>query len=107
MAEVILTDANFEEEVLKNAQPVLVDFWAEWCGPCRIQGPIVEELAEEFAGKAKVAKIEVDAHPQHPQQYGVMSIPTIALFKDGKIVWQAVGVQEKSTMAEQITKALG
>lgn len=106
MAEVKLTDDNFEQEVLRSEQPVLVDFWAEWCGPCRVQGPIVSEMAEEFAGKVKVGKMEVDMNPRYPQQYGVMSIPTLVIFKDGKIVWQGVGVQEKSVLTEEFNKAL-
>jgi len=106
MSEVKLTDQSFEAEVIKNDQPVLVDFWAEWCGPCKMQGPIVEELAKEFEGKAKVAKLEVDQNPQMAQQYGVMSIPTIAIFKGGEIVWQGVGLQQKDALAEELKKHL-
>lgn len=108
MAELTFTDANFAQEVeTETAKPVLVDFWAAWCGPCRIQGPIVEEIAKEFDGKAKVGKLEVDESPAIAQKYGVMSIPTTILFKNGKMIWQGVGVQQKETIAAELTKALG
>ncbi|OGL83611.1 thioredoxin [Candidatus Uhrbacteria bacterium RIFCSPLOWO2_02_FULL_54_37] len=104
MAEHIFTDANFESEVEKSDVPVLVDFWAPWCGPCRIQGPIVEELAKELEGKPyKVGKLNVDESPNIAQQYGVMSIPTLMVFKGGKVDKQMVGVQQKETLK----KALG
>lgn len=106
MAEVTLTDKNFEEEVLKSDQPVLVDFWAEWCGPCKMQGPIIEEVAKEFEGKAKVGKLDVDQNPEISQKFGVMSIPTIIVFKDGKAVWQAAGLQQKNNLAEELNKVI-
>ncbi|MFA5134797.1 MAG: thioredoxin [Patescibacteria group bacterium] len=107
MSEVELTDSNFEQEVLKASGPVLVDFWAEWCGPCRMQGPIVGELAKDFEGKAKVGKLEVDQNPQTAQRYGVMSIPTLAIFKGGEVAWQGVGLQQKKQLEEELKKAVG
>lgn len=106
MAEVELKDSNFEQEVLKADQPVLVDFWAEWCGPCRMQGPIVEELAKEYEGKAKVGKLEVDQNPQTAQKYSVMSIPTLAIFKGGEVVWQGVGLQQKKQLEDELKKVI-
>ncbi len=92
-----LTDANFEAEVLKSEQPVLVDFWAPWCGPCKIIGPIVEEVAEEAKG-VKVGKLNVDENPATAQKFGVLSIPTLKVFKAGAIVKEFVGVQPKETL---------
>jgi thioredoxin 1 len=96
--EVTLTDQNFEQEVLKSPIPVLVDFWAEWCGPCRMQAPIIEELAKDFAGKAKIGKLEVDQNPQFAQKFQVMSIPSLMIFKNGEVVWQGVGLQQKKNL---------
>lgn len=107
MPEVKLTDQNFEEEVLKSDQPVLVDFWAEWCGPCRMQGPIIEELAKDFEGKVKIGKLEVDENPNMAQKHSVMSIPTIMLFKGGEVVWQSTGLQQKKVLAEELDKVVG
>ena len=105
MAEVQLSDQNFEAEVLKSAVPVLVDFWAPWCGPCRAQGPIIEELASEVdAGKVKVGKLNVDEHSATASQYGILSIPTLALFKGGQVVEQFVGVQSKETLRAVLEK---
>jgi thioredoxin 1 len=106
MPEITLTDQNFDQEVLQSSTPVLVDFWATWCGPCKMQGPIIEELARDFEGKAKVGKLEVDQNPVKAQQYGVMSIPTLAIFKQGKVVWQAAGLQQKAQLTEQLNKIL-
>lgn len=106
MAELALNDQNFENEVLKSELPVLVDFWAEWCGPCRNQGPIIEELAGEFAGKVKIGKISVDESPSSAQKYGIMSIPALKIFKQGKIVWEAVGLQPKAKLAEELKKVI-
>ena len=96
MAELKITRENFENEVMKSNIPVLIDFWAPWCGPCRMMGPIIEQLAEEYEGKAKVGKVNVDEESELSQAFGVMSIPTIVLVKDGKIVKQVVGARPKA-----------
>lgn len=96
MAELKITRENFENEVMKSNIPVLIDFWAPWCGPCRMMGPIIEQLAEECEGKAKVGKVNVDEEGELSQAFGVMSIPTIVLVKDGKVVKQAVGARPKA-----------
>ena len=96
MAELKITIENFENEVMKSNIPVLIDFWAPWCGPCRMMGPIIEKLAEEYEGKAKVGKVNVDEEGELSQAFGVMSIPTIVLVKDGKVVRQAVGARPKA-----------
>ena len=96
MAELKITRENFENEVMKSNIPVLIDFWAPWCGPCRMMGPIIEQLAVEYEGKAKVGKVNVDEEGELSQAFGVMSIPTIVLVKDGKVVKQAVGARPKA-----------
>lgn len=96
MAEVIITKENFEKEVLKSDIPVLVDFWATWCGPCRMLAPIVEEIANENAGKIKVGKIDVDQQPELAMQFRVASIPTLMLFREGKVVAQSLGYKPKA-----------
>ncbi|MDO4464475.1 MAG: thioredoxin, partial [Bacillota bacterium] len=96
MAELKITRENFVNEVMKSNIPVLIDFWAPWCGPCRMMGPIIEQLAEEYEGKAKVGKVNVDEEGELSQAFGVMSIPTIVLVKDGKVVKQAVGARPKA-----------
>ena len=96
MAELKITRENFENEVMKSNIPVLIDFWAPWCGPCQLMGPIIEQLAEEYEGKAKVGKVNVDEEGELSQAFGVMSIPTIVLVKDGKVVKQAVGARPKT-----------
>jgi thioredoxin 1 len=101
-----VNDKNFPEEVLQAALPVLVDFWATWCGPCRSIGPIVEELAKEFAGRVKVTKLNVDENPGTPGQYGVRGIPTLILFKGGKVFDQIVGAVPKNRLVAMIDKAL-
>jgi len=90
-----LTDANFEQEVLKSDVPVLIDFWAVWCGPCKLIAPIVEELAEEYKGKLKVGKLDVDHNQKTAMNYGIRSIPTVLIFKDGDVVEQIIGAVSK------------
>jgi thioredoxin 1 len=101
-----ITDATFEEVVLKSDKPVVVDFWAAWCGPCRMVGPIIEELAQDYEGKAVVGKVDVDNHQQFAAKYGVRNIPTVLVFKDGEIVNRQVGVAAKNVYAEAINAAL-
>lgn len=106
MADVTITDANFDSEVMKSDKPVLVDFWAVWCGPCQMQGPIVEEVAKEMGGNAKVGKLNVDENPAMAQKFGVMSIPTLMIFKGGTVVKQFVGVQSKETLLSELNKLI-
>jgi thioredoxin 1 len=96
-----LTDANFDE-VIKGEKPVLVDFWAEWCGPCKMIGPLVEELANDYEGKAVVAKLNVDENPQVTARFGVRNIPTLLVFKKGQIVDKQVGAVPKSVLASKL-----
>lgn len=96
------TDDNFSEEVESNSQPVLVDFWAEWCGPCRMVGPVVEELAGEYEGKAKIGKVNVDNNPEVSVKYGIRSIPALLIFKDGEVVDQIVGAVPKAQIKKQL-----
>lgn len=106
MADNVLavTDDTFDAEVLKSELPALVDFWASWCGPCRAIGPVVEELAEEYAGKVKVAKLNVDESPKTPGQYGIRAIPTLIMFKDGEVVDQITGAVSKSHIETALQK---
>ncbi|MFO0581813.1 MAG: thioredoxin [Anaeromyxobacter sp.] len=103
---VILQDATFDKEVLKSDVPVLVDFWAVWCGPCKAIAPHVEALASEYKGKVKVAKMDVDEHQQVPQQYGIRSIPTLLVFKGGRVVDTIVGAVPKAKLEESLKKAM-
>ena len=101
-----ITDANFEEVVLKSSKPVLVDFWAEWCGPCRMLGPIIEELSSDYDGKAVIGKVDVDSNQQYAAQFGVRNIPTVIIFKDGELVNRQVGVSQKNVYADYIDALL-
>lgn len=101
-----VTDANFEEEVLKSDKPTLIDFWASWCAPCKAIAPIVDELAAEYDGKIKVTKMNVDENPATPSKFAVRGIPTLILFKDGKVLEQKVGAVPKAQLADMLKKAL-
>lgn len=100
------TDDNFQDEVMESDVPVLVDFWAEWCGPCRMLGPTIDELATEFAGRAKVGKVNVDNAREVAMQFGIQSIPTVVMIKGGQVQKKWVGIQPKSALAGAITAAL-
>ena len=102
--EIVLTEANFADEVLKSELPVLVDFWAEWCGPCKMLAPTLEELAAEYKGRAKIGKLNVDQNPAVAEKYGIQSIPTLILFHGGEIAEQAVGAKSKSYLIEMLSK---
>ncbi len=98
-----LTDGEFKQEVLESDRPVLVDFWADWCGPCKMIAPLVDELAGEYDGKLKVVKMDVDANPSTAMQYGIRSIPTLLVFKNGKVVEQIIGAVPKQRLVDKIT----
>jgi len=100
--EKTLTDANFQTEVLQSKQPVLVDFWAEWCGPCRMLGPVIEKIAVANAGRIAIGKMNVDENPNTPQKYGIQGIPTIIFFKDGEVAKQLVGYQAQDKIQKAI-----
>ena len=100
MAEIVLTDMNFESEVLKSDIPVLVDFWASWCGPCKMLAPVIEEVAAEYEGKIKVGKVNVDDEPALAGKYGISSIPTVILFKGGQIAKTSIGYRPKEEFVE-------
>jgi thioredoxin 1 len=101
-----LTDQNFEELVLKSDKPVLVDFWAEWCGPCRMVGPVVDELSSEYEGKAVIGKVNVDTNPNVAMQFGIRNIPALLFFKGGQVVDKQIGVAPKSVLAGKIDAQL-
>jgi thioredoxin 1 len=100
------TASSFEQEVVKSTQPVLVDFWAEWCGPCKMIAPIVDQIATEYQGKLKVAKLDTDEHGEVAMKYGIMGIPTLLLFKDGKVAARITGFQPKERIVQQLTPHL-
>jgi thioredoxin 1 len=106
MKPIAVTDSSFDAEVLRASRPVVVDFWAEWCGPCRMIAPFLEELATEMAGKVTVAKVNIDENPQTPMKYGVRGIPTMIVFKDGQVAATKIGALPKSKLYEWVESVL-
>ena len=106
MATVSVTDDNFDTEVLKSSKPILVDFWAEWCGPCKAIGPSLEELSEEMANKLKIVKINVDENPSTSQAYGIRSIPALMIFKDGQKISEKMGALPKSALESWVNETI-
>ena len=106
MATFNVTDDTFEEQVINSSVPVVIDFWAEWCGPCRAIAPVIDQLASEYEGRAVIGKLNVDHNPGVPGNYGIRGIPTLLVFKGGEVVGQLVGAQSKAKIAEQLDRAL-
>lgn len=103
---ITLTDQNFQQEVMQNSEPVLVDFWATWCGPCQVMNPVIQDLAREYAGQVTVGKVNVDEQPETAAQFGIQSIPTIKIFKNGQIVDQVIGAVPKKVLINKLNEAL-
>lgn len=101
-----VSDQSFEQDVIKSSEPVIVDFWAEWCGPCRMVGPILDEMSGDFGGKVKIVKLNVDENPETASKYGIMSIPTLLLFKDGKIASRQVGAAPKAKLVHWVNSSI-
>jgi len=106
MAAIHLTDGTFDQEVLKSNIPVLVDFWASWCGPCRMVGPVIEELSNDYQGKVKITKLDVEANPEKSAQFDIRSIPNMLIFKNGKIIDNLVGAMPKAAIAARLEAAI-
>lgn len=104
--EVTVSDASFEQEVLKSEKPVLVDFWAPWCGPCQMLGPVIEEIATEYDGKAKICKLNTDENEHTAAQYRISAVPTLLFFKNGQVVDQSIGLANKKTIQDKLIKLL-